>query len=331
MQISLQDKGQPIGPFSLEQVREGLAKGDYKPSDLAWYEGAPGWIPLSSIPGTDLSVLPNSLGLVSQPKTSVLAIWSLVLGILSIMCLGLPGVPAIICGHLALSKIKKSRGAETGGGLAIAGLITGYFGFFVMGIAGLAGLTAPMVIRQRNKANQTEAVNNARQMGLALVEFGDEYGAYPSETTAAKVAANTSSPAMTGNSSNARFRQLIQSGVVQSEMVFYSRCQGARKPDNDFTGNKALESGECGFAFIENLDPKDENSRPIAMTPMVSGTDRFDPMPFDGKAVILWTDNSVRSLPIDRASGQVMLDGRNLLDPEHPVWSGKAPEILLPE
>jgi hypothetical protein len=331
MQISLQDKGQPIGPFSLEQVRQGLASGVYKPSDLAWYEGAPGWVPLSSIPGTDLSVFPYSLGLVSQPKTSVLAIWSLVLGILSIMCLGLPGIPAVICGHIALSKIKKSGGTETGGGLAIAGLITGYFGTFIVGIAFLAGLTAPMVIRQRKKADQTQAISNARQMGLALVEFGDEYGAYPSEATAAKVAASTSSPAMTGNSSNARFRQLIQGEIVQSELMFYSRCDGTRKPDNDFTGNMAIESGECGFAYIDNLDPKDGAIRPIAMTPMVSGTDRFDPMPFDGKAVILWTDGSVKSLPIDRASGQVMLDGRNLLDPEHPVWSGKAPEILLPE
>jgi prepilin-type N-terminal cleavage/methylation domain-containing protein len=36
-------------------------------------------------------------------------------------------------------------------------------------IAALAGLTAPMVIRQRKKADQTEAVNNARQIGIALI------------------------------------------------------------------------------------------------------------------------------------------------------------------
>jgi prepilin-type N-terminal cleavage/methylation domain-containing protein len=32
-------------------------------------------------------------------------------------------------------------------------------------IASLAGLTAPMVIRQRKKADQTEATSNARQIG----------------------------------------------------------------------------------------------------------------------------------------------------------------------
>ncbi|RYD29397.1 MAG: prepilin-type N-terminal cleavage/methylation domain-containing protein, partial [Verrucomicrobiaceae bacterium] len=46
-------------------------------------------------------------------------------------------------------------------------------------IAALAGLTAPMVIRQRKKADQTEAVSNARQVGLALFEFETEYGSFP--------------------------------------------------------------------------------------------------------------------------------------------------------
>lgn len=45
-------------------------------------------------------------------------------------------------------------------------------------IASLAGLTAPMVIRQRKKADQTEATNNARQIGLALLEFENDYGSY---------------------------------------------------------------------------------------------------------------------------------------------------------
>jgi type II secretory pathway pseudopilin PulG len=331
MQITLEDKGQPIGPFTLDQVREKLARGEYQLSGLAWYEGAPGWLPLSAVPGIDLSSPPTIPGSFSPPRTSALAIWSLVLGVLSFLCSAFSGIPAIICGHLALSKIKKSGGIQTGGGLAVAGLITGYLGTFLIGIAFIAGLTAPLVIRQRKKADQTQALSNARSMGLALFEFEQEYGDYPNEATAAKVAENTNSPKVTGNSSNARFRQLFQAGFSGSELQFYSKSEGSRKPDNIFTDGFALEPGECGFAYVGNLDPKDETPRPIAMTPMVPGTDRFDPMPFGGKAVILWTDNSVRSLPIDRVSGQVMLDGKNLFDPGHPVWSGKAPLILLPE
>lgn len=73
--------------------------------------------------------LPPPLDPTSQPKTSGLAIWSLVLGILSLLCFTIfAGIPGVICGHKALSKIKRSSGALTGQGLAIAGLITGYLG-----------------------------------------------------------------------------------------------------------------------------------------------------------------------------------------------------------
>jgi Domain of unknown function (DUF4190)/GYF domain 2 len=331
MQITLEDKGQPIGPFTLDQVREKLARGEYHLSGLAWYEGAPGWLPLSAVPGIDLSSPPTIPGSFSPPRTSLLAIWSLVFGILSFLCSAFSGIPAIICGHLALSKIKKSGGGQTGGGLAVAGLITGYLGTFLIGIAVLAGLTAPLVIRQRKKADQTEAISNARQIGLALFEFEQEFGDFPTDATAVKLAQTMDLPKVTGTSSNARFRQLLQAGMTQSESMFYSKSVGSHQPDNVFTEDFALEKGECGFAFVGNLDAKDETPRPIAMTPMVPGTNRFDPMPFDGKAVILWTDNSVRSLPIDRESGEVMLDGENLFDPGHPVWSGRVPLILLPE
>lgn len=61
-------------------------------------------------------------GNVPQPKTSALAIWSLVLGILSLLCFTIfAAIPGVICGHKALSKIKNSGGTLTGQGMAIAG------------------------------------------------------------------------------------------------------------------------------------------------------------------------------------------------------------------
>ena len=53
--------------------------------------------------------IPPSLGNEAQPKTSGLAIWSLVLGILSLACFTIfAAIPGVICGHKALSKIKRS-------------------------------------------------------------------------------------------------------------------------------------------------------------------------------------------------------------------------------
>ncbi len=56
----------------------------------------------------------------ATPKTSGLAIASLVTGLTCLSPL------AIIFGHMSLSRIKKSGGAVTGSGLALAGTILGY-------------------------------------------------------------------------------------------------------------------------------------------------------------------------------------------------------------
>ncbi len=50
-------------------------------------------------------------------KTCTLALWSLILGVLSLMCLGMFAcVPAVVCGHLAQSRIKQSGGVLGGSG-----------------------------------------------------------------------------------------------------------------------------------------------------------------------------------------------------------------------
>ena len=62
----------------------------------------------------------------APPKTPGLAIASLVLGILGFFLLLLASIPAIITGHIALSRISKSKGTLSGTGIAIAGLVLGY-------------------------------------------------------------------------------------------------------------------------------------------------------------------------------------------------------------
>jgi hypothetical protein len=64
----------------------------------------------------------------NQPaETNGAAIASLVLGILAVTSAGpLAGVPAVICGHIALNQIRNSRRPQSGEGMAIAGLVMGY-------------------------------------------------------------------------------------------------------------------------------------------------------------------------------------------------------------
>ncbi len=51
MQIYVTRAGQQLGPFETEAVKAKLRDGSLSPADLAWHEGASGWIPLSTIPG----------------------------------------------------------------------------------------------------------------------------------------------------------------------------------------------------------------------------------------------------------------------------------------
>jgi competence protein ComGC len=109
--------------------------------------------------------------LAPQPRTSTAAIWSLVLGILSVVCFSiLAGIPAVICGHIAHGKIKHSGGQLTGEGLALGGLITGYLSIalavFVLPL--MLAIAVPNFIKARHVAMQNMCINNLRQIEGAV-------------------------------------------------------------------------------------------------------------------------------------------------------------------
>lgn len=112
---------------------------------------------------------------IKAAKTSALAIWSLVLGILSLTCFGLlSGIPAIICGHIARSEIKKSKGRLEGEGMALAGLITGYIGIFFVTIAILgmiAAISIPTFAAYRNRAVCSMVEVEAQNAATAVTEY----------------------------------------------------------------------------------------------------------------------------------------------------------------
>lgn len=63
----------------------------------------------------------------------VLPLWTFVLGILALLTFGLTSVPAIICGHRALAKTRRSNNESLGRSVAIAGLVIGYVGAALLG------------------------------------------------------------------------------------------------------------------------------------------------------------------------------------------------------
>ncbi|MEO5912978.1 MAG: prepilin-type N-terminal cleavage/methylation domain-containing protein [Luteolibacter sp.] len=206
-------------------------------------------------------------------------------------------------------------------------------------IAALAGLTAPMVIRQRKKADQTEAVNNARQIGMALFEFETEYGSFPDEATSTAVHDATDTEKVSGTAANDRFRQMVRAGIAQSEPMFYAKAPYTKKPDGITSGAKALEKGEVGFGIITNADGTGMSaagnpSRPIVMAPFTTALsgEQFDYDVYDGKAVVLKLDNSVTSIPILKTTSKVKINGKELFEKsEDSVWgTSVSPQMAYP-
>ncbi len=75
---------------------------------------------------------------VTAPKTNVLSIISLVLSLLGVLATFVIPIVAqiavITCGNIARSQIRRSGGAETGSGMALAGLIISYLSLIFFAI-----------------------------------------------------------------------------------------------------------------------------------------------------------------------------------------------------
>jgi hypothetical protein len=105
--------------------------------------------------------LPQTSSALPPSRTEPLAIWSLVLAILSwFFCLLLGSIPAIVCGHLARSRIRRANGALQGMNFALAGLIIAYLEipFGVLGGIMLAGMIRSDRVRLHDLAGQKKEI-----------------------------------------------------------------------------------------------------------------------------------------------------------------------------
>jgi prepilin-type N-terminal cleavage/methylation domain-containing protein len=204
-------------------------------------------------------------------------------------------------------------------------------------IAALAGLTAPKLISMRKKGDQVVAMNNGRNMVLAMSDFSAEYGSFPDRESAKLVTENTGSKLnLNGDSANDYFRQIIAAGILRQEEPFWSKTPySPRRPDNIVTGNQALEPGEVGFGYIMGADgkaiPGDDPNRIIAATPLLNATTQgqFDPGPLDSKAALVYLDQSVKLQQIREDKKVSVTKGKTLLDSgEGTIWGAEVKPVI---
>ena len=112
-----------------------------------------------------------------QKKTAGQAIASLVLGILSLILFGLlTAIPAVICGHIAKSKIKHDPENLQGDGQALAGLIMGYLtiGISLLMIPLMVAIAIPSFVKARDMSQEQVCLNYIRTIEMGKAQYAME-------------------------------------------------------------------------------------------------------------------------------------------------------------
>jgi hypothetical protein len=121
----------------------------------------------------------QSSAIPSTQRTSGLAIVSLVLGILSLLCLSiLAGIPALICGIVALKKVTESLGALAGKGYAVAGIIMGSLSLLIFVSC------IPVFRNAQHIAKKAKARAEIYSLRTAFNAYYTEFGRWPTNTLA---------------------------------------------------------------------------------------------------------------------------------------------------
>jgi|GEM_PF-366601 len=179
-------------------------------------------------------------------KTSGLAIASLVLGLLSIFTVGLFSLPAVICGHIALSQIKKSAGAVLGKGMAIAGLIMGYL-MFLIGVIVMIGMIAGVVFGSRSQS-KIQAENTAYGLKTSISAYFTDYQKYPVDSKAKEsdqlLSNHTIMDVLLGADS-----ETGRDGMNPRKIVFFSGKAARSAGNGKYRNGILLESSGAGELF----------------------------------------------------------------------------------
>ena len=217
------------------------------------------------------------------PTSSKLPLTSLICGLIGFLTGPLGGIPAIITGHIALNRIKRSGDAIQGKGLAIAGLILGYFTTFLLGfvlIMAAAGFAAGNAAIQ--KARKITTLNMITTFETASNGFFTDYGYLPMEGTTDAVIHTDRAPDLlhtllgSGGGGGLNPRQVkylqLKSGTGRKNGLIY-------RPDGSLIGWFDSWGNPLHVAF-------DLDSNEMLTVPDRSGT----PLTLNGRRVAVWSD-----------------------------------------
>ena len=129
--------GERFGPYTMEDANLFLSQGSLLPTDQAWYEGAPDWIPITQVPGIvfavptlpspdDLSVEQVPLRSSSKKRKMIIGsvVGLLVLGVGLVFALGGGGGKSNAANEPEGDSLPKSQEAGAGSSQSHSGTVT---------------------------------------------------------------------------------------------------------------------------------------------------------------------------------------------------------------
>jgi len=172
------------GPVTADQIRQWITEGRLNAQSAAMAEGATEWKPLAAFPEFAVALAPMTAAaggpppvptgaLRPIPKTSGMAIASLVLGVLGVFTCGITALVGLILGIIAMSKIRQSRGALSGNGIALAGTIVS--GIFLLMIPMFAAMLLPALARAKERAQTIACVNNLKELSMSVRLYSSDH------------------------------------------------------------------------------------------------------------------------------------------------------------
>ena len=206
-------------------------------------------------------------------------------------------------------------------------------------IVALAAVAGPNILRMKKKGDLAATTRSATNLGTAMMEFQMEYSSFPSDATAEAVISEKGDAKfkvnqLKGANANDYFRQLLANGY-KSEEPFYAKAPYTKKPDNQRDGADGLAAGEVGYGYIMNgsdaISAEDPNL-PMAVTPLFNASTKgeFDSSIYDGKAIMLCVDGSVKPLSI-RDDKKANLGKKSLLETgDKSYWGADIKPVIKP-
>jgi hypothetical protein len=175
--------GKEYGPVTANVLREWIAQRRAGAATQVQSEGSTEWRRVADFPefAAALSTSPSSAppplpaplagsGSATTPKTSGLAVASLVLGLVG-FC-GITAIVGLVLGIVAKVKIRRSGGRLKGGGLAIAGICLSLA--MLLAIPIIAGFLLPALAKAQREGPPIDCEQNIKQISLALRLYADE-------------------------------------------------------------------------------------------------------------------------------------------------------------